>query len=99
MALRYRCDRPLTLLSDARIREIHAATLRVLERVGVKFADEEALSFLAEHGCDVDFAEQVARIPSSLVEACLERCPASFRLRAQPLGPHLTIPHFSCYAC
>lgn len=83
MARRYRCDRPLRLLSAAQIREIHTATLHVLEQVGIKFADEETLTFLADHGCDVDYEEQLARIPPSLVEACLRRCPASFKLRAR----------------
>lgn len=55
----------------------------MLEQVGVKFTDEETLAFLADHGCDVDSEEQVVRIPSSLVERCLQRCPTSFKLRAR----------------
>lgn len=83
MAFRYRCDRPLKLLSDAQVSEIHAATLRVLEEVGVRFADAETLGFLADHGCEVDHKRQIVRFPPGVVKACLARCPDDFVLHAR----------------
>ncbi len=83
MAFRYRCERPLKLLPDEQIREIHRATLHVLEQVGVRFADRRTLAFLEDHGCRVDHGRQVVRIPAVIVEDCLKRCPISFRLRAR----------------
>jgi trimethylamine--corrinoid protein Co-methyltransferase len=83
MSFRYRCERPLQILSDAQIREIHRATLRVLADVGVRFADATTLEFLADHGCEVDRERQVVRFPPDLVEACLKTSPSQFRLRAR----------------
>ena len=83
MAQRFRCTRPFRILSEGAVDEIHAATLRVLEEIGVRFADTKALVFLAAHGCQVDHERQVVRFPAGIVETCLERCPAEFRLRAR----------------
>lgn len=83
MAFRAQCDRPLKMLSDDEIRDIHVGTLRVLREVGVKFADPETLVFLAEHGCRVDQERQVVKFPADLVETCLSQCPTEFRLRAR----------------
>ncbi|MGD8244260.1 MAG: trimethylamine methyltransferase family protein [Anaerolineae bacterium] len=83
MAFRYRCARPLKILSDAQIREIHQATLRVLQEVGVRFADSRTLAFLADHGCQVDPLGQIVRFPAGLVEHCLQQHPPEFRLRAR----------------
>jgi trimethylamine--corrinoid protein Co-methyltransferase len=83
MALRCQCERPLKIISDAQIREIHLGTLRVLEEVGVRFADEDTLAFLADHGCRVDHLSQVVKFPAGMVEDCLRACPTVFRLRAR----------------
>jgi len=83
MAFRYRCERPHKLLSDAQVHDIHLATLQVLEDPGIRFADRKSLRFLADHGCAVDHARQLVSFPSRLVEDCLKRCPAEFRLRAR----------------
>jgi trimethylamine--corrinoid protein Co-methyltransferase len=83
MAFRYRCEQPHKLLSDTQVRDIHMATLQVLEDPGVRFADTKSLRFLEDHGCAVDHARQLVSFPPSLVEDCLKRCPADFRLRAR----------------
>ncbi len=83
MALRFHCDRPLKIVSDAEIQTIHRSTLRVLEQVGVRFADPETLTFLADHGCTVDHETEVVCFPPDLVESCLRQCPGAFRLRAR----------------
>jgi len=74
---------PYQIVSQAALRKIHNSTLQVLADIGIKFADEEALRFLAEHGCDVDFAEQLVKFPPDLVESCLEKCPSEFTLHAR----------------
>jgi trimethylamine--corrinoid protein Co-methyltransferase len=83
MAFRYQCARPLKILSDAQIRDIHLATLRVLDEVGVRFADRRTLEFLADHGCMVDHEGQIVRFPARVVEACLQEHPPEFRLHAR----------------
>jgi trimethylamine--corrinoid protein Co-methyltransferase len=83
MAFRSCVAAPYKPVSDGAIQQIHQASLGVLEELGVKFCDPEALRFLQEHGCNVDHGRQVARIPHSLVEACLQASPSEFRLRAR----------------
>ncbi len=83
MAFRSRCITPYRIVSDAAIQRIHNGTLQVLEDIGVKFTDGEALCFLAEHGCAVDFEKQLVKFPPDLVESCLEKCPPEFTLHAR----------------
>lgn len=78
-----RCPRPLQLLAEEDLQQIHSETLRVLNEIGVKFDDENALSLLAEHGCRIDSKERTACIPPDLVDECLLKSPSNFRLRAR----------------
>jgi trimethylamine:corrinoid methyltransferase-like protein len=57
MAFRYRCKKPLKIIADDEIEEIHESTPRVLDEVGVKFADEEALRLLEDNGCKVNHGQ------------------------------------------
>ncbi len=83
MAFRYHCKKPLKVVTDDDIRKIHEATLQVLEDVGVKFEDEEALNLLGDCGCEVDHKGMIAQFPPSLVEECLQKCPPEFTLHAR----------------
>jgi trimethylamine--corrinoid protein Co-methyltransferase len=83
MTFRYRCERPLKVVPEAEIQAIHAATLQVLEKIGVKFADEQTLRFLHDHGCYVDFDHQIVRFPPALVEESLQKCAPEFKLKAR----------------
>lgn len=83
MAFRSRCITPYQMVSHAAIQKIHTGTLQVLENIGVKFTDDAALHFLAEHGCSVDFEKQLVKFPPDLVESCLKKCPSEFTLHAR----------------
>lgn len=83
MPFRSRCPAPYRLVAPGDVERIHTAALEVLAETGVKFADPAALRLLAEHGCDVDHARQIVRMPSQLVEVGLQRCPAQFTLCAR----------------
>jgi trimethylamine--corrinoid protein Co-methyltransferase len=72
--------RPLQILTDDQMEDIHRASLDVLEKTGVRFESERALKFFAKHECKVDLGERRVRFPPGLVEECLRRCPTSFRL-------------------
>ena len=63
------------------VEEIHAATLQVLETVGIDFSYAPALEFLARAGCRVD-GERVY-FPPKLVEAQVAKAPAEFTLHAR----------------
>ena len=93
----------LGLLDDAEVRQIHEATLDVIETVGVKFHSHAALDILEEHGATVDRHSTVARIPAAVVEQALSTVPDEFVLGARnpeydlPLdGEHIYISSDGC---
>jgi trimethylamine--corrinoid protein Co-methyltransferase len=67
----------LTLLSDEAVDQIHAATLQVLEEVGLWLPNQEVLQILEGAGARVDFKKQVARYPSDMVTAAIDQFPGS----------------------
>ncbi len=70
------------VLTSSEIENIHAATLRVLEEVGVEFQDPEALALFRKNaGASVDGSR--VRFTPRLIEWALEQAPAKFYLRAR----------------
>lgn len=69
------------VLSPCHVREIHRATMEILERVGVIFEEEEALELFERAGAKV--THDVVRLPSEMVEALLRRCPSRVILRGK----------------
>ena len=63
------------------VEEIHAATLQVLETVGIDFSYTPALEVLARAGCRVD-GERVY-FPPKLVAAQVAKAPSEFTLNAR----------------
>ena len=63
------------------VQQIHAATLRVLEEVGIDFCYEPALKVLANRGCKVS-GERVF-FTEKLVDEYVARAPAQFILHAR----------------
>ena len=58
----------LDLLSQDDVRQIHEATLDVIENCGVKFHSQNALEVLEANGASVDRETTVAKIPAAVVE-------------------------------
>jgi trimethylamine--corrinoid protein Co-methyltransferase len=79
------------ILDNDELQEIHSATLDVLENVGVKFEDEAVLRLLGGVGASVDFRTHVARLPSSLVEEAIEKCPRRVTLCGRTKDHDLTL--------
>jgi len=63
-------------LSEKTMREIHKATLEILETTGVRVYCEEALKLLGSAGCKI--VGTLAKIPSLLVEDAIELAPSKF---------------------
>jgi trimethylamine--corrinoid protein Co-methyltransferase len=68
----------LSLLSSSNIDDIHAASLEVLEKVGVQIRNAPAIKLLRESGCIVK--KEVVKIPGNLVEEQLKKAPSEFTL-------------------
>jgi len=83
MAFKSNCITPYQIVSKSELQKIHESTLQILENIGVKFANDEALYYLAGYGCKVDFEKQVVKFPPDLVEDCLKKCPSEFALHAR----------------
>jgi len=80
----------LNILTPEEVRQIHTATLDVIESVGVRFPSEKALDILEAHGAQVNRETMVARIPGHLVEEYLAKAPPAYTLAA--LDPALDLP-------
>jgi len=70
----------LKILSEEQVRQIHLATLEVLNDVGVKFPYEPALKMMADYGCRVDFNKQIVKIPEYVLKKFLNFAPSRFTL-------------------
>ncbi len=83
--------KPLEILTEEQVEEIHRRTLEVLWVTGVRIEHERALKLFESNGCKVDYDEMKARIPPWLVEECLRRCPSSFHVKAREPKDDLVI--------
>jgi trimethylamine---corrinoid protein Co-methyltransferase len=63
------------LLTDDQIREIHLASLDILESVGVRVNHDEAVAMLAAAGCRVK-PGNIVQMPGWLVEECIRSAPS-----------------------
>ena len=86
----------LQVLSDDEIQVIHAATLDILETVGVRVYDEGLRNVMRGRGAVVDDATGDVRLPPELVMEALSTAPRSFDL-ANRQGKALPIPTEDAY--
>ncbi len=70
----------LAVLDDAEIRKIHAKSLTVLSRAGVRVPDAHCRGALLKAGAKADPGDDRVRLPSELVEECLKLAPPAFDL-------------------
>ncbi len=66
------------VLTDEQINRIHAASIRILETVGVRIAHTEILTKFKQAGAEVDESVELVKIPEHLVMDSLERSGKNF---------------------
>ena len=71
---------PFEMLSKDDADTIHEAATKVLEEVGFKIHNDEALEILKEADVKVDFENKHACIPRDLIEKALSGPPSTFKL-------------------
>ncbi|MEW5725100.1 MAG: trimethylamine methyltransferase family protein [Thermodesulfobacteriota bacterium] len=76
------------VLSDSQIKDIHFASLHILEKTGVAIHAAEVLDLLAQAGADVSNPRRVT-IPSPLVEQALRDAPKNVTLYTRDGRPML----------
>ena len=70
------------LLTEDQIKEIHRASLEILETVGVRVLHEEGVQLLRDAGCRVK-GDNVVQIPNWLVEECIRSAPSRITMYNQ----------------
>ena len=74
---------PIEVLSADQVEQIHLASLRILEELGIAFLLPEALAILAAAGADVDHKSQIVRFDRELIEKNMAKAPARFFMHAR----------------
>ncbi|WPK69183.1 Glycine betaine methyltransferase [Eubacterium callanderi] len=76
------------VLSKEKIQFIHEKSLELLESVGIKVGGEQVTDMLLSNGCET-MEDGYMRIPSSLVEKCLELAPKEVVLYDRDGNPNM----------
>jgi trimethylamine--corrinoid protein Co-methyltransferase len=63
------------LLTEDQIKEIHRASLEILETIGVRVLHEKGVQLLRDAGCRVK-GDNIVQIPNWLVEECIRSAPS-----------------------
>ncbi len=72
---RSQCVPTYRVLTEDQIKEIHRATLELLETVGVRVMNQEGVQILEDAGCRVK-NDNIVQIPNWLVEECIRSTPS-----------------------
>lgn len=70
----------IRFLTDEEILLVHSKALEVLQRTGVYFDSDEALTILQDNGCTVDFNTGIVKFPSELVMDCVAKIPETIQM-------------------
>jgi trimethylamine---corrinoid protein Co-methyltransferase len=68
----------MTVLSELEIRQIHEASLHILETCGVEVHSRKMLELLKQKGMNVDFERQLIRFSPSFIEDSIAAMPPAF---------------------
>jgi trimethylamine---corrinoid protein Co-methyltransferase len=89
--------KPLELLTDDQVEQIHRAILDVLWETGLRIENEWARKFLKQNGCLVDEDNMRVRFPVNLVEECIRLAPGSYQVKAPDPKNDLAIDQETLY--
>jgi len=86
-------------LSQSELDAIHNASLKILERTGIKVMSKQALDVLKKAGAKVDYANNHASIPASTIREALEMVPKTITYAARNPNYDFVLdkqtPHFT----
>ncbi len=78
---------------------IHVNSLKLLETMGIKVVSDEGRRLLKQAGAEVDEKTKVCKIPGSLVEESMRKCPSSFKMAARNPKNDFVLDGKHCYTC
>ena len=87
----------IEVLSSSELETIKEGTLQLLSDVGVYYPTQKALAIFADHGADVDWENQIVRIPPDLVKKAMGTAPRSFVLGGREERFDLTLDGLASY--
>ncbi len=73
----------LEILTPSEVKQIHDATLWIIEKVGVRFPSEKALKIWMAAGAEIDWDKKIVRAKGELIEKALKSCPPGYTLSAR----------------
>ncbi|MFQ5785858.1 MAG: trimethylamine methyltransferase family protein, partial [Alphaproteobacteria bacterium] len=82
--------KPIEVLRADQIERIHAASLDILETLGMEILGDSALDLLVKAGADVDRETRRVRFDRGLIEESVARSPAEFTLHARNPARNVT---------
>ena len=80
------------LLSPREVKQIHEASLEILENIGVLVRLEKARSIFAKHGCRIDAETWVVKVPRKVAETYIQAFVPKFYFRGRDPQYDRTIP-------
>jgi trimethylamine--corrinoid protein Co-methyltransferase len=81
-----------TLLTQQQVERTHAASLEILENIGLLVRNEKARTILNQHGCQVDNEMHLVRFPPAVVEKYRRMLPPSFTFHGREPKYDRTLP-------
>jgi trimethylamine--corrinoid protein Co-methyltransferase len=81
-----------TLLTDSQVERTHAASLEILENVGLQVRNEKAREIFKEHGCLEESGTQIIKVPPKVVEKYRVMLPPTFTFYGRDPKYDRTIP-------
>jgi trimethylamine--corrinoid protein Co-methyltransferase len=87
----------VNVLSTDQVTELRAATLSVLETVGVHFPSERALHIFSQAGAHVDSENQIVRLSRDLVLEAMSHAPRTYTLSGRAEGTDLILDGKASY--
>jgi trimethylamine--corrinoid protein Co-methyltransferase len=81
-----------SLLTQQQVERTHAASLEILENVGLLVRNEKARAIFKQHGCHEDSETQIVRFPPTVVENFRSMLPPTFTFHGRDPNYDRTIP-------
>ena len=88
----------LRILSDEQLADFKAATLELLDTVGIHCPSERARKIYAEHGAQVDPFTQIVKLPPEVVLEAMSHAPRYYTMGARSEAHDLRLDGTAMYA-
>jgi len=81
-----------TLLTQPQVERTHAASLEILENIGLLVRNEKARTIFKQHGCLVNSETQLVKFPPAVIEKYRAMLPPTFTFRGRDPQYDRTLP-------